>query len=101
MPLPEARARLQAVPGVGPWTAALTARVALGDADAVPIGDYNIPNMVCWALAGEPRGDDDRMLELLAAFAGHRGRVIALLKASGARAPRFGPRTALRSIERI
>ena len=75
--------------------------MALGDPDAVGLGDYNLPNMVCWALAGERRGGDERMLELLAAFSGHRGRVIALLEASGVSAPRFGPRMPTRSFERM
>jgi 3-methyladenine DNA glycosylase/8-oxoguanine DNA glycosylase len=96
-----ARRRLTAVPGVGPWTAAKVSIVALGDPDAVPVGDYNLPNLVAWALAGEPRGDDSRMLELLEPFRGHRGRVIALLKAAGIRAPAYGPRAPLRSIERL
>jgi 3-methyladenine DNA glycosylase/8-oxoguanine DNA glycosylase len=93
--------RLTAVTGVGPWTAAKVAFIALGDPDAVPIGDFNIPNLVAWALAGEPRGDDARMLELLAPFPGHRGRVIALLKTAGITPPAYGPRSPLRSIRRI
>jgi 3-methyladenine DNA glycosylase/8-oxoguanine DNA glycosylase len=97
----EARRRLTAVPGVGPWTAAKVSLVALGDPDAVPLGDYNIPNIVTWALAGEPRGDDARMLELLAPFAGHRGRVIALIKTAGIKAPAYGARAPTRAIERI
>lgn len=96
-----AQRRLLAVPGIGPWTAAKVAFVALGDPDAVPIGDFNIPNMVAWALAGEPLGDDRRMLELLEPFRGHRGRVIALLKAAGLTAPSRGPRARLRDIRRI
>ncbi|MDX1689439.1 MAG: DNA-3-methyladenine glycosylase 2 family protein [Acidimicrobiia bacterium] len=101
MPLDDAHRRLQAVRGVGPWTAALVAGVALGDADAVPVGDYHIPNTVAWALAGEPRADDDRMLHLLEPFTGQRGRVVRLLKAAGIRAPKYGPRAPIRSIERI
>lgn len=103
VPLPpgEARRRLLAVPGVGPWTAAEVALVALGDADAVPLGDYHLPHQVAWALAGEARGDDARMLELLSPFAGHRGRVIRLLVAAGVTAPRFGPRAEVRSIAGI
>ena len=31
------------------------ARVAFGDPDAVSVGDYHIPHMVSWALAGEAR----------------------------------------------
>jgi 3-methyladenine DNA glycosylase/8-oxoguanine DNA glycosylase len=96
----EARRRLQLLPGVGPWTAAEVAAVALGDADAVPVGDYHIPHMVTWAMAGEPRGSDERMLELLEPYAGHRGRVVRLLELSGLGAPRRGPRMPLRRIQR-
>ncbi len=98
---PEARRRMQAVPGIGPWTAAEVALVALGDPDAVPVGDYHLPHLVSNALAGEPRGSDERMLELLALFAGHRGRVLRLLARSGLWSPRRGPRMAVRSFRRI
>ena len=84
--------RLLALPGVGPWTTALVAWVAWGDADAVEVGDFHVPHMVSWFLAGEPRATDDRMLELLDPYRGHRGRVIRLIEASGVRAPRYGPR---------
>jgi len=96
-----ARRRLQALPGVGPWTSAEVALVALGDADAVSVGDYHLPHLVSWALAGEPRGSDERMLELLAPYPGHRGRVLRLLSHSGLWAPRFGPRMPLRSFNRF
>ncbi len=95
-----ARARLQAIPGIGPWTAAEVAIVALGDADAVSVGDYHVPNMVSWGLAGEARGDDARMLELLEPYRGQRGRVVRLLEAAGMSAPRRGPRLPLRHLER-
>jgi 3-methyladenine DNA glycosylase/8-oxoguanine DNA glycosylase len=95
------RLYLQRFPGIGPWTAAEVALVALGDADAVSVGDYHIPNTVSWAMAGEPRGTDERMLELLAPFEGHRGRVIRLLEAAGLTAPKFGPRSPVRSIRRL
>jgi len=90
--------RLQRLPGIGPWTAAETMRVAIGDPDAISLGDYHVPNLVAWVLAGEPRGDDSRMVELLAPYAGQRARVIRLLELSGQRAPRYGPRFAGRSI---
>lgn len=96
-----ARRRLQALPGIGPWTAAEVALVSLGDADAVPLDDFHLPHQVSWALAGEARGDDTRMLELLAPFAGHRGRVLRHLAVAGIRAPRFGPRMPVRSIASI
>lgn len=82
---------LLTVPGVGPWTATGLAITVLGDPDVVLLGDLHLPNAVCHALAGEVRGDDDRMLELLAPWAGHRGRVVRLLGAAGP-APRRGPR---------
>jgi 3-methyladenine DNA glycosylase/8-oxoguanine DNA glycosylase len=98
LPRDEAYRRLRSVPGVGAWSAAEVGAVALGDADAVSVGDYHTPHLVCWALAGEARGDDTRMLELLTPFAGHRGRVIRLIEAAGISAPRFGPRLPRRSI---
>ena len=96
--LEAAKAWLALLPGVGMWTVAEVARLALGDADAVSVGDYHVPNLVAWALAGEPRGTDERMLELLEPYRGHRGRVQRLLEAAGTHAPAFGPRTEIRSI---
>ena len=97
----QARRRLTALSGVGPWTAAEVALVALGDADAVSVGDYHLPDQVAWALAGEPRADDARMLELLEPWRGHRGRVIRLVVAGSGAAPRRGPRMPLRRIARL
>lgn len=97
----EARHRLQLLPGVGPWTAGEVTALALGDPDAVSIGDYHLPHLVCWALAGQPRGDDRRMLELLEPYRGQRLRVLRLLEAGGLTAPRFGPRLPLRDIGRL
>ncbi|MFF0153913.1 DNA-3-methyladenine glycosylase family protein [Micromonospora sp. NPDC005203] len=96
----DATRRLTAIAGIGPWTAAEVVRVAYGDADAVSVGDYHIPNTVAWALAGEPRGDDARMLALLEPFRGHRGRVCLLLGAAGISAPKYGPRATIRSFAR-
>lgn len=87
----DARRRLLAVPGLGPWTAGHLLRVAGGDADAVEVGDYHVKHHVAWNLAGEPRADDERMLALLAPFAPHRGRVVRLLLSAGVRPPRYGP----------
>ena len=101
LPLDQAKARLGALPGVGPWTVAEVARMALGDADAVSVGDYHLPNIVCWALAGQPRGTDERMLELLEPYRGHRGRVQRLLEAGHISAPAYGPRMEIHGIERI
>ena len=101
LPLPGAYRRLMALPGLGPWTAAEVALRALGDADAVSVGDYHIPSMVGFALAGERKATDARMLELLAPYRGQRGRVIRLLEASGIRPPARGPRMSVRSIAAI
>jgi 3-methyladenine DNA glycosylase/8-oxoguanine DNA glycosylase len=96
----EAYRRLTALPGIGPWTAAEVIRLAYGDPDIVTVGDYHLPNQVAYALAGQPRADDARMLELLEPFRGHRGRVCQLLVAAGVRAPRYGPRMPIRSFAR-
>jgi len=102
---PEARvaayATLRTFPGIGPWTAAEVGARAFGDPDAVSVGDFHLPNLVAWALAGEPRGTDERMLELLEPYRGQRGRVIRLIEAAGIAAPRRGPRLAPRSISDI
>jgi hypothetical protein len=98
MALTDAYRRLTALPGVGAWSAAEVASVALGDADAVSVGDYHLPDQVAWALAGEARAGDARMLELLEPYRGHRGRVIRLISAGAPRPPRFGPRMPLSTI---
>lgn len=88
----EAAAKLALIPGVGPWTIGTVRGLALGDPDAVVVGDYHFANVVAWALAREARADDDRMLELLAPYRGQRGRVMhAVVRATGS-APKFGPR---------
>lgn len=94
----DARSRLTALPGLGPWSAAEVATVALGDPDAVSLGDYHLPHLVSYALVGEPRGDDARMLELLEPWRGQRGRVIKLLEAGADAPPRYGPRMPLQDI---
>ncbi|MDQ6910239.1 MAG: DNA-3-methyladenine glycosylase 2 family protein [Actinomycetota bacterium] len=101
MPTADAYQRLTALPGVGTWTAAEVAVVALGDADAVSVGDYHLPHQVAFALAGEHRADDARMLELLEPYRGQRARVIRLVVAGASSPPRFGPRMPLRSIATI
>ncbi|MEA2622977.1 MAG: hypothetical protein QOH61_1887 [Chloroflexota bacterium] len=100
-PPEDALKRLRAIPGIGVWTAAETARAAFGDPDAVSVGDFHVPNMVCWALAREPRGTDERMLELLEPYRGQRARVVRLLEMAGMAAPKFGPRMPVRSIRSL
>jgi hypothetical protein len=99
LPLAEAYGRLRAVAGIGPWTAAEVGVRALGDPDAVSVGDFHLPNLVAFALAREPRADDARMLELLEPYRGQRARVVRLLELSGIRPPRYGPRLEPQRIE--
>lgn len=87
----EAARRLSAVPGVGIWTVAEVAQRALGDTDALSVGDYHLAAYVGWALLGRPL-DDDGMVELLEDWRPHRHRVVLLLQCSGFAKPRFGPR---------
>lgn len=87
----DAARRLQAVPGIGAWTVAEVAQRALGDADALSVGDYHLSQYVGWALVGRPL-DDDGMVELLERWRPHRYRVVRLLECSGYAKPRFGPR---------
>jgi 3-methyladenine DNA glycosylase/8-oxoguanine DNA glycosylase len=91
-------ALLLAFRGIGPWTVAEVARIALGDADAISVGDFHIPHLITWALTGEPRGSDESMLRLLEPYRGQRGRVQLLLEAAHVGAPAFGPRMPVRSI---
>ncbi|MCK2035775.1 DNA-3-methyladenine glycosylase 2 family protein [Microbacterium sp. SSW1-49] len=84
---------LTSLPGVGVWTSAETRIRALGDPDAVSVGDYHLAHEVGHALAGK-RTDDDGMIELLAPWSGHRQRVIRFIVASGVHEQRRGPRLA-------
>lgn len=93
-----ARAALLSLPGVGVWTAAEVAQRAFGDADAVSVGDYHVPKMIGWTLAGHPV-DDDGMVELLEPMRPHRHRVVRLLEVSGlAYEPRRGARLPVQDI---
>lgn len=105
-------ARLRTLPGVGVWTSAET-RLALGDPDAVSVGDANLPALIAHVLGGcggdgaarrrarpPHEASDEEMLEVLEPFQGQRGRVVTLVKrAVGMRVvagpPRRAPRAAL------
>jgi 3-methyladenine DNA glycosylase/8-oxoguanine DNA glycosylase len=88
----EAARVLPLVRGVGPWTESIIRGTALGDPDAVVVGDLHIPHQICHAFEGVARGSDERMLELLEPFAGHRGRVQRLMLRAPGRPPRYAPR---------
>ncbi|HEU4913590.1 MAG TPA: DNA-3-methyladenine glycosylase 2 family protein, partial [Actinomycetes bacterium] len=89
----EAATRMRSLPGVGAWTAAEVGQRALGDADAVSVGDFHLAKLVGWVLVGE-RVDDDAMLELLEPYRGHRYRAVRMIELCGHSYPRHGPRFA-------
>ncbi len=92
MPKAAASAVLLKLSGIGAWTVAEVGLVALGDADAVSVGDYHLKNWVSWNLASKPRGTDEEMLALLEPYRPHRGRVLKYLQMGGQAPPRYGPR---------
>jgi endonuclease III len=98
MPAVEARAHLEKLRGIGPWTSGVVMGGPLGDPDAVPLADYHLPNIVAYNLAGERRADDERMMALLEPYAGQRGQLVRQLKGGGAKPPRRGPKTEVRDI---
>jgi len=98
LPPVEGRARLAELPGINAGTAARVAQVALGDVDAVRVGDPLLAQAVTWMLTGEASSGDERMLEVLEPFAPHRGRVIRLVEVSGELPDRHGPRYQARDV---
>lgn len=96
-----AEKRMRYFSGVGAWTAAEVGARALGDPDVVSVGDFHLPHQVAWALAGERRADDARMLDLLEPFRGQRQRVIRLIEAGAPLPPRRAPRARVRAIGAI
>ncbi|KQX52432.1 MULTISPECIES: DNA-3-methyladenine glycosylase [unclassified Streptomyces] len=89
---PAARARLELIPGIGPWTSAETIQRSNGAPDEVTTGDLHLPGIVGWALAGDRTADDGAMLDLLAPYAGQRHRAARLILLSGRVPPRRAPR---------
>ncbi|WP_405853990.1 DNA-3-methyladenine glycosylase 2 family protein [Streptomyces sp. NBC_00090] len=88
----DARARLELIPGIGPWTSAETIQRSNGAPDEVTTGDLHLPGIVGWALAGDRTADDAAMLDLLAPYAGQRHRAARLILLSGRVPPRRAPR---------
>jgi 3-methyladenine DNA glycosylase/8-oxoguanine DNA glycosylase len=92
---------LLALPGIGPWTAAQVGHRALGDADALPIGDYHLAAITGWALIGEALAESD-VEAFYEPWRPHRYRVIRLIELSpGPRPPRRGPRLSRQDYRRI
>lgn len=92
MPHADVDRMLRSLPGVGLWTSAEVRQRAHGDADAVSVGDFHLAGRVVYALTGESRGDDARMIELLEPYTGHRYRAVRMVEMSGVGEPRRAPR---------
>lgn len=90
-PLHQLRRSIRLLDGVGPWTAAEVLQRTHADPDSVSVGDYHLAHHVVEALSGV-RGDDARMLELLAPWQGQRHRVVRMIGLSSFRPSRFGPK---------
>ncbi|MGW4034126.1 DNA-3-methyladenine glycosylase family protein [Streptomyces sp. NPDC004838] len=88
----QARARLELIPGIGPWTSAETVQRSNGAPDAVTVGDLHLPGIVGYALAGDRHADDAAMLELLAPYEGQRHRAARFILLSGRTPPRRTPK---------
>ncbi|MEU6664104.1 DNA-3-methyladenine glycosylase 2 family protein [Streptomyces sp. NPDC046821] len=90
----EARARLELVPGIGPWTSAETVQRSNGAPDAVTTGDLHLPGIVGYALTGNRDADDTEMLRLLAPYEdqGQRHRAARLILLTGHTPPRRQPK---------
>ncbi|MFC8828021.1 DNA-3-methyladenine glycosylase family protein [Streptomyces sp. NPDC057137] len=87
-----AAARLELIPGIGPWTSAEVLQRSNGAPDAVTVGDLHLPGIIGYALAGRPDTDDAGMLELLEPYAGQRHRAVRLILLTGRTPPRRAPR---------
>ncbi|MEU1055828.1 DNA-3-methyladenine glycosylase 2 family protein [Streptomyces sp. NPDC005876] len=96
-----ARARLEVVPGVGPWTSTEVVQRSHGAADEVTVGDLHLPGIVGFALAGDRGADDAEMLRLLEPYAGQRHRAARLVLISGRGPERRGPRMTRGDIGRL
>ncbi|MFE7274930.1 DNA-3-methyladenine glycosylase family protein [Streptomyces sp. NPDC057623] len=101
MPPAQAQARLEVVPGIGPWTSAEVVQRSHGAADAVTVGDLHLPGIVGFALAGDRDADDSVMLELLEPYAGQRHRAARLILLSGRVPARRAPRMPRGDIGRL
>ncbi|WP_055570148.1 DNA-3-methyladenine glycosylase family protein [Streptomyces atriruber] len=89
---PQARARLELIPGIGPWTSAETVQRSNGAPDAVTVGDVHLPGIIGHALADNRNADDTEMLALLAPYKGQRHRAARLILLSGRTPPRRTPK---------
>lgn len=88
----EAYRALLSLRGVGRWTAAEVGHRALGDADALSVGDYHLAALTGWALADGPLAESE-VEAFYERWRPHRYRVMRLLELTPrAWPPRRGPR---------
>jgi 3-methyladenine DNA glycosylase/8-oxoguanine DNA glycosylase len=78
---------MSAMSGVGVWTAAQVGHRALGDADALPIGDFHLGRMTGMALLGRPLAEREIEAFYLP-WRPHRYRVVRTLELTPRSAPR-------------
>ncbi|MER5917599.1 DNA-3-methyladenine glycosylase 2 family protein [Streptomyces sp. NPDC001982] len=78
---------MSAMSGVGVWTAAQVGHRALGDADALPIGDFHLGRMTGMALLGRPLAEQEIEAFYLP-WRPHRYRVLRILELTPRSAPR-------------
>ena len=103
----DARVRLSALPGLGPWTATSVITSSHGDPDPIVLRDYGLPTMVHHAFTGDARrlsadeGGDELLCRHRAPWTGHRQRIVRLLFTAGVSAPRRGPRARNPDIRRL
>lgn len=87
--------RLRSIPGVGPWTAAQVGERALGDADALPLGDYHLADLAGYAFLGRSLAEEE-IEPFFAHWRPHRYRVVRILELGHfPRRPLRGPRRPL------
>lgn len=90
-PAPVYRA-MTALAGVGRWTTAEVGHRALGDADSLSVGDYNLAPLTSHALAGRELAEEE-VEPYYERWRPHRYRVMRLLELTPAAwPPRRGPR---------
>ena len=78
--------------GIGPWTVGYLRGTAMGDDDAVVVGDYGFPKHVAYFFEGLEEADDDEMLRILEPYRPHRFYVLSLLIKGTKPPPRRAPR---------
>ncbi|MFF1694453.1 DNA-3-methyladenine glycosylase family protein [Streptomyces sp. NPDC058257] len=97
----KAQARLELIPGIGPWTSAETIQRSNGAPDAVTVGDLHLPGIVGYALSGNREADDEEMLRLLTPYEGQRHRAARLILLSGRTPSRRTPKMPKTDIARL